>query len=135
MSINMKCCFFIFYIFFLNCCNNPIESIEKTASTDNLNLLIQGSWKGYSGESIWDIGADSIFYHSENRSYYYFIHNDGMIVLYKNGPFEFKNIRISGDTLFLKTGNLNAIAFKSKSIDLRAVLKMKFMITISKIKF
>ncbi len=111
----MKYWLIIFYILFLNSCNNPIERIENTTSTGSLNLSIQGTWKGFKGEPIWNIGSDSIFYYSENRSYYYFIHNDGMIVLYKNGPYEFKNIRISKDTLFFKTGNLNAVAFKSEN--------------------
>lgn len=111
----MKYCLFILCILFLNSCNNQIESIKNATSTDSLNLSVQGSWKGYKGEPIWDIGPDSIFYYSENRSYYYFIHHNSMIVLYKNGPFEFKNIKVSDDTLFFKTGDMNAIAFKSKN--------------------
>jgi hypothetical protein len=87
------------------------------ASKDSLALSIQGSWKGFKGEPIWDIRPDSIFYYSENRSYFYFVHNNDMIVLYKNGPYKFKNIRVTNDTLFFKTGDLNVIAFRSENIN------------------
>jgi len=82
-------------------------------SNDSLNLSIQGSWTGDKGASIWDIRHDSIFYYLENRSYYYFIHGNDMIVLYKSGPYKLENIRVTNDTLFFKIDALNAMVFKS----------------------
>lgn len=84
-------------------------------SKDSLILSIQGSWKGFKGEPIWDIRADSIFYYTENKSYYYFIHDSDMVVLYKNGPYKLKSIIATNDTLFFKIGDLNAKAFKSEN--------------------
>lgn len=111
----MKFCFFSLYILFLNSCNNQVESVKNMSHTDSLNLSIQGSWKGDTGGLVWDIGPDSIFYYSENKSYYYFIHKDDMIVLYKNGPYKFKNIRVKKDSLFFTTQNMNIIAIKSEN--------------------
>jgi len=99
----------------LNSCDDQTGKIKSMNSKDSLALSIQGSWKGYQGEPIWDIGPDSIFYYSENRSYYYFIHKNSMIVLYKNGPYKFKNIRVKNDSLFFTTQNMNIIAIKSEN--------------------
>ena len=111
----MKYCLLILTTLFLTTCNNQIESAKSISSKDSLILLIQGNWEGFKGEPIWDIRPDSIFYYSENKSYYYFIHNNEMIVLYKNGPYKIKNIKVTKDTFFFKIGDLNANAFKSKN--------------------
>lgn len=111
----MKYCIFILTLLFLYSCNDQIVSIKNMTSKDSLILSIQGSWKGFKGEPIWDIRPDSIFYYSENKSYYYFIHDNDIVVLYKNGPYRLKNITVTNDTFFFKIGDLNAKAFKSEN--------------------
>ena len=111
----MKYSLLILCILCLNSCNDHIDRMKYMTSKDSLISSIQGSWKGYKDVPIWDIGPDSIFYYSENKSYYYFIHNNDMIVLYKKGPFKFKSIRVSEDTFFFKTGDLNANAFRCEN--------------------
>lgn len=113
----MKYFVFILSALTLNSCNHQSERIKNLTSKDSLILSIQGSWKGFKGVLIWNIRPDSIFYYSENRSYYYFVHNNDIIVLYKYGPYKLKNIRVRNDTIFFKTGDLNAIAFRSEDTD------------------
>ncbi len=59
------------------------------SSSDSFAFALQGTWGGHDNPT-WDIGIDSIFYYSENKSYYYFTHGRDMIVLYKNGPYSLK---------------------------------------------
>jgi hypothetical protein len=109
----MKYYLFILSVLFLNSCNNLSQEVKNMTSKDSINLSIQGSWIGDKKTPIWDIRPDSIFYYSENRSYYYFIHGNDMIVLYKSGPYKLENIRVTNDTLFFKIDALNAMLFKS----------------------
>jgi hypothetical protein len=99
----IKYCFFALSIFFFISCNNRQKSQKYVSSSDSLALAIQGIWGG--DEPTFDIGIDSIFYYSEKKSYYYFIHGNDMIVLYKNGPYSLKNIQIEKDTFFCERHN------------------------------
>lgn len=112
----MKYIFLILSLFFLTSCNDQIRSEKNITSKDSLILSIQGSWKGFKGEPIWDIRPDSIFYYSENKSYYYFINENDMVVLYKNGPYTLKSINVISDTLFFTIGDINGKVFKSRNI-------------------
>lgn len=86
----MKYCLLILTTLYLTSCNgnDQIENAKDMPSKNSFILSLQGNWNGFKGEPIWDIRPDSIFYYSENKSYYYFIHNNEMIVLYKNGPYK-----------------------------------------------
>ncbi len=98
-------------------CNSPIKNKKYFTTQDSLTFAIQGVWEGDENAPVWDIRHDSIFYYSENKSYYYFIHGNDMVVLYKNGPYIFKNIRIANDTFFFRTEGMNVISFRSKIIN------------------
>jgi hypothetical protein len=95
-------------------CNNQIKEIKRSNTQGKLYALTQGSW-GNDGVPILDFQPDSLFYYSENKSYYYFVHNDKLIVLYKNGPYSIENIKLLNDTLFAEIGGIDAAMVKTKS--------------------
>jgi len=110
----MRQLFFFLSISFLFSCNSQLKTEKHVTSVNSLSLAIQGDWGGFDGPT-WAFGPDSVFYYSENKSYYYFIHHNDAIVLYKNGPFKLKNIRILNDTLFCGVDGINVKFFRQKN--------------------
>ena len=94
--------FFLALFFFLSCQQNSIRKGNELGKLPNTLSSIRGTWGGETGTPVWLIKDDSIYYYSENRSYYYFVHENDLIVLYKEGPFMLKNIHSVYDTLFFE---------------------------------
>lgn len=70
---------------------------------DSLKALIAGFWGGLEGEAGTKFTADTMYYLKEKEAYYYMVHDNSLVVLYKEGPFLMKDICIQGDTMIYLT--------------------------------
>ena len=99
-------------LIFSSCVDDKTKNHEKTVlndTHDSLRTTIMGSWGDREGNLGWKITKDSMYYYNEKKSYYYFIHDKDMRVLYKDGPFMLGSINVLKDTLFFTPNNSGII--------------------------
>lgn len=94
----------IVFFLFISCNQRKNNSTTNLSNPkDSLVMTLLGKWGGRTGKPVFEIKKDSIHYFNEQKSYYYMIHGDDMIVLYKEVPYLLKDIHIIEDTIFFTT--------------------------------
>lgn len=101
----MKRFFVILLLLVIACNQNKSEAGKDDSnnnSRDSLISTLMGKWGTDKGEPTWEISKDSLYYFTEKRAYYYLVHDEDLVVLYKEGPFLMTHPHVVRDTLFFK---------------------------------
>lgn len=100
----------ILILVFSSCKQSSIKNKQGSLDKVNDSLIstLVGKWGARTGEPVWEIARDSMYYFEEGKSYAYTIHSKDMVVKYKGSPFVLANIKVSKDTLFF-TANYGGV--------------------------
>lgn len=84
-------------------CNEQDASVPKDAveiHEDSLRYVIGGAWGDRQGKPYLLFIGDSMYSYITQKTFYYLVHDDDIIILYDENPDLLQNIHTIRDTLF-----------------------------------